>query len=368
MSGPLENIIILEFSGIGPGPFCGMMLADLGAEVIRLDRPSAHGRGNAMDFQNRSKKSITANLKDPNTVQEILKIIAKVDAIIEGFRPGVMEKLGLGPEECLKINPNLVYGRMTGWGQDGPLAHSAGHDINYIALTGALDSIGRKDEAPPPPLNLIGDYGGGGMMLAYGILAGIINVKNGGSGQVVDAAMVDGASALMAMFYSFKASGFWKEERGSNLLDGGAHFYDTFKCKDGKYLSVGSIEPQFYAILLDKLELNDERFNNQMDSSLWSELKDIIANKILTKTRDEWAHIFDGTDACVAPVLSLSEAPENEHLKARGTFVELEGFVQPAPAPRFSKTTNEIRHTASKAGDHNQEIADMFNLDVSRLG
>ncbi|MEK9649369.1 MAG: CaiB/BaiF CoA-transferase family protein [Gammaproteobacteria bacterium] len=368
MSGPLTGIKVLEFSGIGPGPFCGMMLADLGAEVIRLDRPQAHGKGNPMDFQNRSKKSITANLKNPDTVSEIMKIIKNVDAIIEGFRPGVMEKLGLGPEECLLANPRLVYGRMTGWGQEGPLAHAAGHDINYIALTGALDSIGRKNETPPPPLNLIGDYGGGGMMLAYGILAGIINVRNGGSGQVVDAAMVDGASALMAMFYSFKASGFWREERGSNLLDGGAHFYDTFKCKDNKYLSVGSIEPQFYAILLEKLELTDERFKQQMNSALWPELKESIANRILTKTRDEWSAIFDGTDACVAPVLSLSEAPENEHLKARKTFIEVEGYIQPAPAPRFSKTANQVKHAASKAGQHNLEISELYGLDISRLG
>ena len=368
MSGPLTGVKILEFSGIGPGPFCGMMLADLGAEVIRIDRPQSHGRGNSMDFQNRSKKSITANLKEPETVIEILKIIKNVDAIIEGFRPGVMEKLGLGPRECLQVNPNLVFGRMTGWGQDGPLAQSAGHDINYIALTGALDSIGRKGEAPPPPLNLIGDYGGGGMMLAYGILAGILNVKNGGKGQIVDAAMVDGASVLMTMFYSFKASGFWKEERSSNLLDGGAHFYDTFKCKDGKYLSIGSIEPQFYKILLEKLELDDERLNKQMDSSIWPELKSLVSGKILTKTRDEWAAIFNGTDACVAPVLSLSEAPLNQHLKSRGTFVEQDGYMQPAPAPRFSETPNQIKHGPCKAGENNSEIAGLFNLDLSKLG
>ncbi len=364
MSGPLKGIKIVEFSGIGPGPFCGMVLADMGAEVIKVDRLSKLGSGNSLDFQSRSKLSITADLKDKNTIKEIKKLIKQVDAVFEGFRPGVMERLGLGPKDCLKENPNLVYGRMTGWGQSGPLSSYAGHDINYIALTGALHSIGKKDENPPPPLNLIGDYGGGGMFLALGILAAILNVKNGGKGQTVDAAMVDGASLLMTMFYAFKASGFWNEERQSNLLDGGAHFYDTYKCKDDKYLSVGSIEPQFYEILIDKLDLDKEMFKNQMDKSNWDNLKKDIANRILTKTRDEWTQIFENTDACVAPVLDLSEAPDHSHLKDRQTFIEIDGHMQPAPAPRFSETTQGVQHPPPKIGDHNKKIAKEFSLDL----
>ena len=367
MSGPLKGTTIIEFSGIGPGPFCGMVLADLGAEVIKIDRASSLGKGNELDFQSRSKYSITADLKKPDAIDEIKKLLSQADALFEGFRPGVMERLGLGPEEVLEINPNIVYGRMTGWGQTGPLANSAGHDLNYIALTGALDSIGRKGENPPPPLNLIGDYGGGGMFLALGILAGILNVKNGGKGQVVDAAMVDGASLLMTMFYSFDASGFWKQSKESNLLDGGAHFYDTFECKDGKHMSVGSIEPQFYEILIDKLELDKDYFGNQMDQSKWLEYKEVIKDRFKTKTRDEWAKIFEGTDGCVAPVLSIAEAPHHHHLKYRNTFIELDGHFQPAPAPRFSFTKESVKHGPPKCGQDNAVISKKFKLDESKL-
>lgn len=367
MTGPLKGTTIIEFSGIGPGPFCGMVLADLGAEVIKIDRASSLGKGNELDFQSRSKYSITADLKKPDAIDEIKKLLSQADALFEGFRPGVMERLGLGPEEVLDINPNIVYGRMTGWGQTGPLANSAGHDLNYIALTGALDSIGRKGENPPPPLNLIGDYGGGGMFLALGILAGILNVKNGGKGQVVDAAMVDGASLLMTMFYSFDASGFWKQSKESNLLDGGAHFYDTFECKDGKHMSVGSIEPQFYEILIDKLELDKDYFGNQMDQSKWFEYKEVIKDRFKTKTRDEWAKIFEGTDGCVAPVLSIAEAPHHHHLKDRNTFIELDGRFQPAPAPRFSLTKESVKHGPPKCGQDNATISKKFKLDESKL-
>ena len=276
MTGPLTGITLVEFAGIGPGPFCGMVLADLGAEIIRIDRASQHGHGNTIDFQHRSKTSLSADLKDPTTVQEIKKLLSQVDGLIEGFRPGVMERLGLSPEECFSINPNLVYGRMTGWGQEGPLAKTAGHDINYIALTGALEAMGRKGDTPPPPLNLIGDFGGGGMFLALGIVSALLNIKNGGKGQIVDAAMVDGASVLMSMFYSFRASGFWKDEMGSNLLDGGAHFYDTYECSDGKYISIGSIEPQFYKLLCDIAELDASTFDDQMNRDSWKEKKESI--------------------------------------------------------------------------------------------
>ena len=365
MAGPLNGITLVEFAGIGPGPFCGMILADLGAEVIRIDRSSQHGQGNTIDFQHRSKSSLTADLKNPKTVKEIKKLLKNVDGLIEGFRPGVMERLGLGPNECLEENPNLVYGRMTGWGQEGPLAKTAGHDINYIALTGALESMGRKDQTPPPPLNLVGDFGGGGMFLALGIVAALLNIKQGGKGQVVDAAMIDGASVLMSMFYAFKASGFWSEERESNLLDGAAHFYDTYECADKKFLAVGSIEPQFYSVLLEKLEIIDPKFQDQHNKDLWPELKVIIAEKIKKKSRDEWANIFDGSDACVAPVLSLSEAPKHHHMKARNSFIDVDGVIQPAPAPRFSDTTPQIRHSSVKAGENNEEICSKYDLDRS---
>ena len=365
MSGPLKGITIVEFVGIGPGPFCGMILADLGAEIIRIDRSSQHGHGNTIDFQHRSKLSLSADLKNPNTVNEIKKLLKNVDGLIEGFRPGVMERLGLGPEDCLEVNSNLVYGRMTGWGQDGPLAKTAGHDINYIALTGALEAMGRKNETPPPPLNLVGDFGGGGMFLALGIVSALLNIKNGGKGQVVDAAMVVGASVLMSMFYAFKASGFWQDERESNMLDGAAHFYDSYECADNKFLAVGSIEPQFYSVLLEKLEISDPKFQDQMNRDKWPELKAVMKETIKQKTRDEWADIFDGTDACVAPILSLSEAPEHHHMKARKSFVEIDGVIQPAPAPRFSDTTTEIQHSSVKAGQNNDEICEKFDLDRS---
>ena len=361
--GPLNGIKVLEFSGIGPGPYCGMLLADLGADVIRLSRLNEKGMYNKFDIHNRSKRTIVADLKNPKAIKEIKKLIEEMDVLFEGFRPGVMEKLGLGPESCFKLNKSLVYGRMTGWGQDGPMSNQAGHDINYISLSGALNAIGDKNSNPSIPLNLIGDYGGGGMMLAMGILAGVISSSKTGKGQVIDAAMIDASLSLMTFFYSLKAMGIWNAKRKSNLLDGAAHFYDTYKCSDNKYIAVGSIESQFYKILLDKLELTDPRFKNQMDQSMWEELKEIIATKIKSQSRDHWVEIFSDTDGCVTPVLNMEEAQEHEHNISRVSFVNLEGFNQPAPAPRFSNDTLSIKHNAKEIGSDIDDICDEFNLD-----
>ena len=362
--GPLNGIKVLEFSGIGPGPYCGMLLADLGADVIRLSRLNEKGMYNKFDIHNRSKRTIVADLKNPKAIKEIKKLIKEMDVLFEGFRPGVMEKLGLGPESCFKLNKSLVYGRMTGWGQDGPMSNQAGHDINYISLSGALNAIGDKNSNPSIPLNLIGDYGGGGMMLAMGILAGVISSSKTGKGQVIDAAMIDGSLSLMSFFYSLKEMGIWKDKRKSNLLDGAAHFYDTYECSDNKYIAVGSIESQFYKILLDKLELTDPRFKNQMDQSMWEELKEIIATKIKSQSRDHWIEIFSDTDGCVTPVLNMDEAQEHKHNISRESFVNLEGFNQPAPAPRFSNDTLSIKHNAKEIGSDIDNICDEFNLDT----
>lgn len=359
MPGPLAGFRIIEIAGIGPGPFCGMMLADLGAEVLRVDRAEKaklpRMPGPNLDFLARGRRCIAADLKSPAGVEVVLRLVEKADGLIEGFRPGVMERLGLGPDACLARNPGLVYGRMTGWGQDGPLAKVAGHDLNYIALTGALHAIGRPDSPPPPPLNLIGDFGGGGLLLAYGILAALLERTKSGKGQVVDAAMVDGAAALMAIIFGAHASGWWKDERFSNMLDGGAHFYDCYETKDGKYVSIGSIEPQFYAILLDKLGLAGEDLPKQMDRSAWPKLKERFTAIFKTKTRDEWCRIMEGTDICFAPVLSLTEAPEHPHMKARSTFVEVAGVRQPGPAPRFSRTPASIERPPAHPGEHTDE-------------
>ena len=362
--GPLNGIKVLEFSGIGPGPYCGMLLADLGADVIRLSRLNEKGMYSKFDIHNRSKRTIVADLKNPKAIKEIKKLIKEMDVLFEGFRPGVMEKLGLGPESCFKLNKSLVYGRMTGWGQDGPMSNQAGHDINYISLSGALNAIGEKNSNPSIPLNLIGDYGGGGMMLAMGILAGVISSSKTGKGQVIDSAMIDGSLSLMSFFYSLKAMGIWKDKRKSNLLDGAAHFYDTYECSDNKYIAVGSIESQFYKILLDKLELTDPRFKNQMNQSIWEELKEIIATKIKSQSRDHWVEIFSDTDGCVTPVLNMDEAQEHKHNISRESFINLEGFNQPAPAPRFSNDTLSIKHNAKEIGSDIDNICDEFNLDT----
>ena len=351
--GPLTGLKIVEFAGIGPGPFCGMLLSDLGADVVRIDRKGA-GRGAPSDIGSRGRRSVALDLKQPAAVETCLKLMAQADGIIEGFRPGVMERLGLGPDVALKRNPKLVYGRMTGWGQTGPLAHSAGHDMNYIAITGALHAIG-TDDKPVPPLNLVGDFGGGALYLAFGLMAGIIQARETGKGQVVDCAMSDGAASLMAMFYGMKAAGGWKETRRSNLLDGGAHFYDTYQCSDGKWVSVGSIEPQFYALLLEKTGITDPEFQKQMDRSAWPSLRAKLAAAIVTKTRDEWTAIMGGTDVCFAPILDLDEAPRHPHNVARQTFVEVAGVTQPAPAPRFSATPGAIQGPPPAIGAHNRE-------------
>ena len=361
--GPLNGIKIVEFAGIGPGPFCGMALADLGAEVITINRINEKGTHNKFDIHNRSKYSLTADLKKNSTKDEILKLLSQVDGLIEGYRPGVMESLGLGPDDCFNVNPKIVYGRMTGWGQDGPMSKNAGHDINYISLTGALGAMGRKNNPPSPPLNLIGDYGGGGMHLALGMTAAFIHQIKTGEGQVVDSAMIDGTSMLMSFFYSFNQMGYWEDERESNLLDGGAHFYDTYECADGRFLAIGSIEPKFYSIFLEKLEITDKDFLNQMDKGKWPKLKDKVSKIILTKTRDDWAAIFDDTDGCVTPVLSISEAPLNEHNIQRNTYTNFDGVIQPNPSPRFSKSVLGIKHNSKEKGADSSNLIEKYNLD-----
>ena len=361
--GPLKNIKVLEFSGIGPGPYCGMLLADMGADVIRLSRKDNEGLENKFDIHNRSKRSITADLKNEATIFEILKLIDQVDVVFEGYRPGIMEKLGIGPDVCLKRNPKLIYGRMTGWGQEGPLSNLAGHDINYISLSGALNAIGRKDSNPLAPLNLLGDYGGGGMHLAFGIVAALIHSLKTGEGQVVDSAMIDGSLSLMSFFYSLKEMGHWTDKRESNLLDGYAHFYDTYECKDNKFVAIGSIESQFYNELLEKLQIDDRKFLDQYNKELWPELKDIMTAKIKSKSRSEWIEIFSESDACVTPVLDMEEAQAHPHNISREAFTNIDGFNQPNASPRYSKTKPEIKHNAKKIGADLEDVCDEFNLD-----
>ena len=371
MAGPLTGIRIVEIAGIGPGPFCAMMLADLGADVIRVDRAERARAprlpGPNLDLLNRGRRSIAVDLKLPAGIELVLRLVERADALIEGFRPGVMERLGLGPQVCLARNPRLVYGRMTGWGQDGPLAKAAGHDINYIALSGALHAIGRTDSPPPPPLNLVGDFGGGGLLLAYGIACALVERSRSGRGQVVDAAMVDGAAALMAIIYGAHAAGWWRDERQANMLDGGAHFYDSYETKDGKYVSIGSIEPQFYEQLLALTGLRDEELPKQMDRSGWQPMKKRLAEIFRSRTRDEWCRIMEGTDVCFAPVLSLAEAPEHPHNRARGTFVEVEGVRQPGPAPRFSRTPGAIERPPAHAGEHTDEALSDWGFAADEL-
>ncbi len=338
--GPLRGVRIVEFAGLGPGPFAAMLFSDLGADVIRIDRKGGRAP-HKTEIAYRGRCATALDMKKPEAVEAALKLIEKADGLIEGFRPGVMERLGVGPDACLARNPRLVYGRMTGWGQSGPLADAAGHDINYIAISGALHAIGAKD-APAVPLNLVGDFGGGALYLAFGMVCAMLEARSSGKGQVVDAAMSDGAASLMSLFYGLKAMGFWRDERGENLLDGGAHFYGTYETGDGKWIALGPIEPQFYKALLEKTGIADPAFAAQMDRSAWPALKEKLAAVIKTKTRDEWDKVFDGSDACYAPVLSISEAPMHPHNVARGTFVEVDGVVQPAPAPRFSRTVAEL--------------------------
>lgn len=372
--GPLSGIKIVELAGIGPGPYGAMLLADLGADVIRIDRSSgvnAFGQGATpeppADLLARGRRSVAVDLKNPDGVATVLDLIAGADVLIEGYRPGVMERLGLGPDVCLARNPKLVYGRMTGWGQDGPYASAAGHDINYISLAGALEPMGRAGEQPTPPLNLVGDFGGGGMMLAFGVCAALVEVARSGEGQVIDAAMIDGAASLMTMTWSFKHMGIWEDERGTNMLDTGAHFYDTYETADGKYVSIGSIEPQFYAELLRLTEIDPESLPKQMDKSAWPELKVRFAEVFKTKTRDQWCEIMEHTDVCFAPVLAMDEAPLHPHIAERGTFTEVAGLVQPAPAPRFSRTPGSIERPPPHAGQHTDDVLAEWGVSPERI-
>ena len=370
--GPLEGVKILEIAGIGPGPFAAMMLADMGADIIRVDRAQSVMGGDPAappaDVLNRGRRSVGIDLKNPDGVATLLDLVESADALIEGFRPGVAERLGFGPDVCLARNPRLVFGRMTGWGQDGPYAQAAGHDINYIALAGALEPLGRAGEKPTPPLNLVGDFGGGGMLLAFGVVCALLEAKSSGEGQVVDAAMVDGAAVLMTMFHAFSAMGVWQPERGTNLLDTGAHFYEVYETSDAKFVSIGSIEPQFYAELLRLTGLDaDESMPRQQDRTQWPALKERFAELFKTKTRDEWCEIMEHTDVCFAPVLSLAEAPQHPHNVERGTFVERNGVVQPAPAPRFSRTAAEIQRPPSFAGQHTDEALADWGIDPATI-
>ena len=366
--GPLNGFKIIELAGIGPGPFCGMMLADMGAEVIRVERIAAAQATEApKDVLTRNRRSIAVDLKNPKGVETVLRLVEGADGLIEGFRPGVTERLGLGPEQCQARNPRLVYGRMTGWGQEGPMAQAAGHDINYISLAGALHAIGRPGERPVPPLNLVGDFGGGGMLLAYGMVCGLLEVTKSNEGQVIDAAMVDGTAALMVMFYSMSASGAFDTQRGTNLLDGGAHFYDTYETADGEHVSIGSIEPQFYALLMEKAGLDAEYFQPQMNKGRWGELKAKLTEVFLTKTQAEWCDIMEGSDVCFAPVLNLIDAATHPHNVARNSYQEVAGVLQQAPAPRFSRTPAAAIQAPRVPGEDSASVLADFGLTATEV-
>lgn len=371
MAGPLQGTRIVELAGIGPGPYACMLLADAGADVLRIDRgtgrPRPSGAGPSWDVLNRSRPSVAVDLKHPDGVALVLDLLAEADAVVEGWRPGVAERLGLGPEDVWARNPRLVYGRMTGWGQDGPLAPRAGHDIDYIALSGALWSIGRSGERPVPPLNLVGDFGGGGMLMAFGVCAALLEASRSGRGQVVDAAMVDGAASLMTMTYAFLHSGLWREERGANMLDTGAHFYDVYETSDGGHMAVGAIERPFYAELLRGLGLDGDELPDQMDRSQWPAMRERLASVFKTRTRAEWSAVFEGTDACVAPVLSPLEAPDHPHNRARGTYVTVDGKVQPGPAPRFSRTPGEVAFPPPQPGADADEALAAWGIAADRV-
>ncbi|GLS95228.1 alpha-methylacyl-CoA racemase [Piscinibacter gummiphilus] len=337
MAGPLDGLKVVELAGLGPAPFCAMLLADLGADVVRIARPGSPEPGPA-DVTSRGRPSVRLDLRSPDGVAAVLAMVQGADLLVEGFRPGVMERLGLGPAPCHAVNPRLVYGRMTGWGQHGPLAHAAGHDINYVALSGALHAIGRSHDTPVPPLNFVADYGGGAVLLAFGLMCALHESRASGRGQVVDAAMTDGSALLSAMYYGLKAAGQWTSQRGENLLDGAAPFYDTYACADGRFVAIGALEPEFYALLRERCGIQDPLFDAQMDTTRWPMQKVRLADVFRTRTRDEWCALLEGTDACFAPVLDWDEAPSHAHNLARETFVTVDGVVQPSPAPRFSRT------------------------------
>jgi alpha-methylacyl-CoA racemase len=371
MSGPLTGVRVLELAGIGPGPFCGMLLADMGADVLRVDRLEGTDLGLPLDpkfdVMARGRRSIALDLKQPQAVEIVLALAEKADALIEGFRPGVTERLGLGPEACFARNPRLVYGRVTGWGQDGPLAQAAGHDINYIAISGALHAIGRAGEPPVSPLNLVGDFGGGAMYLAFGIACALLEARASGRGQVVDAGMSDGAASLMAIFYGRLAAGKWRDARGVNALDGGSPWYAVYETADGKHIAIGAIEGRFYAELIKRLGLDATTLPGQHDRARWPELHDALAATFKSKSRDEWCKVLEGSDVCFAPVLSLAEAPMHPHNRARGTFVQRDGVTQPAPSPRFSRTPGEIARSAPRRGQGGAEALADWGFDGATI-
>jgi alpha-methylacyl-CoA racemase len=368
--GPLAGVRIIEMAGIGPGPFCGMMLSDMGAEVIRVDRKSAVDLGVEMPRQfnvlNRGRRSIALDLKTPDGIAAVKRIATKCDALIEGFRPGVMERLGLGPDELLRCNSRLVYGRITGWGQTGPVASAAGHDINYISLTGMLHAIGRSGP-PSPPLNLVGDFGGGAMYLAFGVVCALLEARSSGKGQVVDAAMVDGAASLGAAIFGLRAAGLWNENRADNILDSGAPWYDVYETADGKYISIGAIEERFFNLLLEKLDLRAPELRNR-DRSNWPRLRTVLTDAFRTRTRADWCKLMEGSDICFAPVLTMDEAPAHAHMQDRGVFCEIDGVLQPGPAPRFSRTRPEVRSAPAVVGEHTDEILAEFGFSDEEIG
>jgi len=371
VAGPLAGLKVVEMVGLGPAPFCAMLLADMGAEVIRIDRA---GRGDVsglegtrFDVLGRGRRSVALNLKRPGGTEAALALIAQAGVLIEGFRPGVMERMGLGPEVCLGNNPRLVYGRMTGWGQQGPMAQAAGHDINYIALSGVLNAIGRHGEPPVPPINLVGDFGGGGMLLAFGLLCALLEARQSGRGQVVDAAMTEGSALLAACLWGYKAGGLWSNERGTHLIDGGSHFYDSYACADGKYIAIGAVEPQFYALLRERVGLLDPVFDAQYEAAAWPQQKLRLAEVFKTRSRADWCALLEGSDACFAPVLDWDEAPRHAHAQARGSFVTLDGVVQPAPAPRFSRSVPAQPTSAVPAGHHTEEVLRDWGFGADQL-
>lgn len=375
MAGPLKGIRVVEMVGLGPCPFAAMMLADMGAEVIRIDRKATPGapnpypfNGNKFEVLARGRRSLALDLKQPDATELMLQLLEGADALMEGFRPGVMERLGLGPEVCVARNPKLVYGRVTGWGQAGPLAMAAGHDLNYIAMSGLLYGIGQPDAPPPPPLNLVGDFGGGGMMFAFGMACALLEARGSGKGQVVDAAMLDGATLLGSLLYGARAQGYWVDQRGSNHVDGGAYFYNTYACADGKYVSIASLEPQFYALLLKLCGISDPEFDAQEDRKKWPQLKAKFTAIFKTKSRQAWCELLEGTDVCFAPVLDMAEAPLHAHNRARGVFIEVDGVTQPAPAPRFSRTAPEVSSPPAKPGQHSEAILKDWNVPAELIG
>ena len=355
--GPLNGFTVIELAGIGPAPMGGMMLADMGAEVIRIDRVAGASHLVMKDVSARGKKSVVLNLKSAEGIETLLRMVENADVLIDPYRPGVCEKLGIGPDVCLERNPKLIFARMTGWGQEGPLAQAAGHDINYFSITGALYATGRKGQKPVPPLNLVGDMGGGGMLLVTGVLAAMLETANSGKGQVIDVAMVDGAAQLMWMFHGFESMGLWDaSQRESNLLDGGAHFYDAYECADGQYISIGSIEPQFYALLKQHAELSEEDFGDQNNAALWPGMKEKLTAVFKRKTQAQWCEIMEGTDVCFAPVLSFVDAPAHPANIARQTYIEVEGITQPAPAPRFSRTPSQVQHAGPQPAQDTDSV------------